>query len=268
MSRSAALRRDPPAQPDLVQRRKLAFRVGTGAPPWLAARMNGAGERLADRLADDPEFMAAAAGYRYLLELPPDESLLMIAKLCRGVVLRAVSEQDVGIAVWYLYTLDDGLDPTVELADQVLRSLRASGTSARLDRVCGPDRKRPEPDFLRDFSRKIGRITARLRREVHAEIVALTQVAEATASPAGTDEPEPVPEPAAVPAGTALPDHASAGDAAAPAAAAPRRGRKAKPHFTRGPCSPEQRNREYEAFLDRFGQAEARWRRRMRPQGP
>jgi hypothetical protein len=250
-----------------VQRRKLAFRVGTGAPPWLAARMNGAGERLADSLADDPEFMAAAAGYRYLLELPPDEALLTIAKLCRGVVLRAVSEQDVGIAVWYLYTLDDGLDPTVELADQILRSMRASGTAARLDRVCGRDRKRPEPDFLRDFSRKIGRITARLRREVHAEIVALTTVAEATADPSA-DEPEPVPEPVVASAGAAPADRPSTGNAGAPASAAPRRGRKAKPHFTRGPCSPEQRNREYEAFLDRFGQAEARWRRRMRPQGP
>lgn len=200
MARAAYMRPDTPQRHAMRQRCDLARRLGQGAPPAFAARMSGAAEDVVNRLVDDAEFMAVVVGYRMLTEQPADAALLQIARLCRGVLLRAVTEdQDAAVAAWFLYSLHHGLDPSMELAQQVLRGLQRSGTEAAVERVRGSDRSRPELTFVQAVAEKMYVVAARLRREIHAEIAAQAQIGYASAGPPpdswpGLPEADPEPD--------------------------------------------------------------------------
>ena len=169
MAKASYLRKPEPATRSLWRQRELARLIAGGASPKAAAQVEGAAETMVERLVAEPQFQAMVDAYRDLAAMDHEQVLVLLEKLCRGVLVRSIHEdQDAAVCAWYMYTLQQGEDPILQLAESLWQGFsRAMGHDAATGAT---RRERPEPGFLAAIARSMGRVGTRLRQAVHREI--------------------------------------------------------------------------------------------------
>ena len=177
MAKASYLRNPSPQVRALWRQRELARRIAGGASPQAAAALAGAATGFVERLMGDLDFLALVEAFHAFADEHDETVLARLSKLCRGVLIRAIVEdQEAAVAAWFLWTVHQGDNPFSLLAEQVWQGLRrAVGCGEAPD--SRPTRQRPDAGFLQQVALVMGRTGGRLRALVHREIAAQALIA-------------------------------------------------------------------------------------------
>jgi hypothetical protein len=219
--------RNPFARRDWL---RVSQRLACGMSKDAVARAEGTAPETVDRLLREPDFQGLVESFKELLAEPPERHRARLVRLARIALENALTDWDVGAALFVLDQDERGNDPAETLADAVLAQARrpaaaippgqgAPAPAAAPASPAGPRRY----DALGGLTR---RGAAGLRAAVLAEH-ALQRAASAT--PAAPTVSEATPPGAPRPSGLTTADAARHALALRQAAASPGKGGAASP---------------------------------------
>ena len=155
--------RNPHARRDWM---RVSQRLACGLTPRQVATAERTDEAAIDALLAQAGFRALVASYEDFLALPPADAMAQLVKLARLALENALSDNDVGAALFVLREDKLHRDAAETLAKGVL------ATSRRKPRTAAPPSPAPTPPETRPYEpgpRLLARGAARLRRAVIEE---------------------------------------------------------------------------------------------------